>query len=80
MIYVAVGFGFFVEMTLDEATAFIERKTVALRKKAKALDTNISLVKANMRMVLEGLRELQKLNPSLVGRRSESANAASRSF
>jgi hypothetical protein len=53
---------------------------VALRKKAKALDTNISLVKANMRMVSEGLRELQKLNPSLVGRRSESANAASRSF
>lgn len=30
MIYVAVGFGFFVEMTHDEALRFIEKKTSQL--------------------------------------------------
>ncbi|KAG7220380.1 hypothetical protein INR49_018218 [Caranx melampygus] len=53
-IFVAVGYGFFVEMTYDEALRFIEKKT-------KQLTKDSAKIKANICMVLEGLRELQGL-------------------
>lgn len=60
-IYVAVGYGFFVEMTHDEALRFIEKKTSQLTAFTEQLTKDSAKIKANIRMVLEGLRELQGL-------------------
>ncbi|XP_048872691.1 protein UXT [Brienomyrus brachyistius] len=60
-IFVAVGYGFFVEFTLPEALKFIEKKTNQLTKYTEALTKDSAKIKANIRLVLEGLRELQGL-------------------
>ncbi|MBN3300075.1 UXT protein, partial [Amia calva] len=60
-IFVAVGYGFFVELTLPEALKFIERKTSQLTVQTERLTKDSTKIKANIRMVLEGLRELQGL-------------------
>lgn len=60
-IYVAVGYGFFVEMTHDEALRFIDKKTSQLTAFTEQLTKDSAKIKANIRMVLEGLRELQGL-------------------
>ncbi|XP_031149039.1 protein UXT [Sander lucioperca] len=60
-IFVAVGYGFFVEMTHDEALRFIDKKTSQLTAFTETLTTDSAKIKANIRMVLEGLRELQGL-------------------
>ena len=62
LVCVAIGFGFFVEMTLEEAAAFIKKKTEQLGVSGKELTEKVAVVKANIRMVLEGLRELQQLD------------------
>uniref|UniRef100_A0A3P8U8X6 Protein UXT n=1 Tax=Amphiprion percula TaxID=161767 RepID=A0A3P8U8X6_AMPPE len=61
-IFVAVGFGFFVEMTHDEALRFIDKKTSQLTGFTEQLTKDSAKIKANIRMVLEGLRELQGLS------------------
>ncbi|XP_053705000.1 protein UXT [Synchiropus splendidus] len=61
-IMVLVGFGFFVEMTHDEALRFIDRKTAQLTALSDQLTKDSAKIKANIRMVLEGLRELQSLS------------------
>ncbi|KAK5605786.1 hypothetical protein CRENBAI_006076 [Crenichthys baileyi] len=61
-IFVAVGFGFFVEMNLDEALRFIDRKTTQLTAFTEQLNQDSTKIKAHIRMVLEGLRELQGLS------------------
>ncbi|XP_057685406.1 protein UXT [Corythoichthys intestinalis] len=60
-IYVLVGFGFFVEMEHDEALRFIDKKTSQLTAFTDQLTNNCATIKANIRLVLEGLRELQGL-------------------
>ncbi|XP_074538468.1 protein UXT [Halichoeres trimaculatus] len=60
-IFVAVGYGFFVEMTHDEALRFIDKKTSQLTAFTEQLSKDSAKIKANIRMVLEGLRELQGL-------------------
>ncbi|KAK0147060.1 Protein UXT [Merluccius polli] len=63
-IFVAVGYGFFVEMSHAEALGFIEKKTRqlnALLSFTELLTKDSAKIKANIRMVLEGLRELQGL-------------------
>lgn len=70
-IYVAVGFGFFVEMTHDEALRFIEKKTSQLTAFTEQLTKDSAKIKANIRMVLEGLRELQGLTDQPESRRRE---------
>lgn len=60
-IYVAVGYGFFVEFTHAEALKFIEKKTNQLTEYTEVLTKDAAKIKANIRMVLEGLRELQGL-------------------
>ncbi|MBN3323588.1 UXT protein, partial [Atractosteus spatula] len=52
-IFVAVGFGFFVEFTLPEALKFIERKTSQLTEHSDKLTKDSAKIKANIRMVLE---------------------------
>ncbi|XP_047444502.1 protein UXT [Mugil cephalus] len=61
-IFVEVGFGFFVEMEHDEALRFIDKKTSQLTAVTEDLTKDSAKIKANMRMVLEGLRELQGLS------------------
>lgn len=60
-IFVFVGFGFFLEMTLDEAVKFIDKRVKFLTENTDKLTENIVKVKANIRLVLEGLREIQSL-------------------
>lgn len=58
-VFVAVGYGFFVEMTHDEALRFIEKKTSQLTAFTEQLTKDSAKIKAHIRLVLEGLRELQ---------------------
>ncbi|XP_015272766.1 PREDICTED: protein UXT [Gekko japonicus] len=60
-IFVALGYGFYAELTLPEALAFIEKKNKLLNETAETLTKDSTKIKANIRMVLEGLRELQGL-------------------
>lgn len=60
-IYVNIGFGFFVEFTHEEALKFIKKKTDSLNEKAENLTKDAVTVKAHIKIVLEGLRELQNL-------------------
>ncbi|XP_012939069.2 protein UXT [Aplysia californica] len=59
MICVAIGYGFFLDMTLEEAVAFIEKKTKSLQERVAQLSEDACKVKGHIRLVLEGLRELQ---------------------
>ncbi|XP_034445862.1 protein UXT [Hippoglossus hippoglossus] len=70
-IFVAIGYGFFVEMTHDEALRFIEKKTNQLTAFTEQLTKDSAKIKANIRMVLEGLRELQGLTDLPESRRRE---------
>ncbi|KAG7280861.1 hypothetical protein CRUP_010843 [Coryphaenoides rupestris] len=60
-VFVAVGYGFFVEMSHSEALRFIEKKTKQLNAFTELLTKDSAKIKANIHMVLEGLRELQGL-------------------
>uniref|UniRef100_A0A674PIP3 Protein UXT n=1 Tax=Takifugu rubripes TaxID=31033 RepID=A0A674PIP3_TAKRU len=52
-IFVAVGYGFFVEMTHEEALQFIEKKTSQLTLFTEQLTKDSAKIKANIQMVLE---------------------------
>jgi len=58
-IFVFIGFGFFLEMTHDEALKFIDKRTKFLTEHTDRLTNDAVKVKANIRVVIEGLRELQ---------------------
>lgn len=60
-IFVALGFGFFAELTLEEALKFIEKKNKMLTETSEQLTRDAANIKAHIRLVLEGLRELQDL-------------------
>lgn len=64
-IFVQVGFGFFVELTLSEALAFIEKKTKHLTQYSEKLTHDSAKIKAHIKLVYEGLREIQHLNKEL---------------
>ncbi|KAJ8301703.1 hypothetical protein KUTeg_020690 [Tegillarca granosa] len=58
-IYVCVGYGFFVEFKLPEALKFIEKKTKHLQQEADQLTKDAVKIKAHIKLVLEGLKEIQ---------------------
>nr|XP_011427760.2 protein UXT homolog [Crassostrea gigas] len=62
MIYVKVGFGFFLEMTHDEALAFIEKKVAMINSKIEVLTKDAAKIKAHIKLVLQGLQEIQNLD------------------
>ena len=62
MILVAVGYGFFVEFTLDEAMKFVDKKVEHLTKQAERLTQDSAKIKANIKVALQGLSELQMLS------------------
>ncbi|XP_043782586.1 protein UXT-like [Cervus elaphus] len=59
-IYVALGYGFFLELTLAEALKFIDHKS-SLAELSDNLTKDCMNIKAHIHMLLEGLRELQGL-------------------
>ena len=61
-IFVFVGFGFFVDMTFAEAVKFITKRTAFLQVHADRLTADATKVRANINLVLEGLRELQNIS------------------
>jgi len=58
---VAVGLGFFVELTLDEALTFISKKDADLNKQAEKLSRECARLKAHIKLVIGGLQELQQI-------------------
>lgn len=60
-IFVSIGYGFFLEMKFDEALKFIDKKVKLLNEQADDLTNKASEIKANIKFVLEGLREIQNL-------------------
>lgn len=58
-IIVAIGLGFFLEMPLDEATAFVDKKVASLTKDAEQLSEQASEINARVKLVLGALHELQ---------------------
>ena len=62
MILVAVGCGFFVEFTLDEAVKFVDKKVQHLTKQAETFTRDSARIKAHIKIALQGLSELQMLN------------------
>eukprot|EP00730_Choanoeca_flexa_P007037 TRINITY_DN12270_c0_g3_i2.p1 TRINITY_DN12270_c0_g3~~TRINITY_DN12270_c0_g3_i2.p1 ORF type:complete len:157 (+),score=41.53 TRINITY_DN12270_c0_g3_i2:53-523(+) len=61
-IFVDIGMSFYVELSWPEALKVIDSRTDVLEQQAKDLEDKIAEVKALIRMVLEGLRELQGLS------------------
>ena len=67
-LFVDVGFGLHAELTPSETLKFVDAKVELLRERAKLLTTQACDVRARIRLVLEGLRELEGLKqdqPSL---------------
>lgn len=58
-IFIAIGLGFHLEMTLEEASVFIEEKISGLLRKAELLSVQASQINARIKVVMETLRELQ---------------------
>ena len=61
-IFVAVGLGFFLELSLDEALEFIKKKDTELSKEAIKLTNDCAKLKANIKLVIGGLQELQQIS------------------
>lgn len=60
-VFVALGFGFFAELTLPEALRHLERRSSLLQRLSESLTRDGAKIRAHIRLVLEGLRELQGL-------------------
>jgi len=58
-IFVEVGLGFFVELTLEEALKFADKRVKRLEETAEKLTDKACGVKASIKLTLEALRELQ---------------------
>ena len=58
-IFVCIGYGFYVEFSLDEALNFIDKRVALLNSRVEVLTKDVSEISARIRIVLEGLRELQ---------------------
>uniref|UniRef100_H2Y7J8 Protein UXT n=1 Tax=Ciona savignyi TaxID=51511 RepID=H2Y7J8_CIOSA len=64
-IFVCVGYGFYVEFTKPEAIVFIKKRTEYLNSNAQKLSKDMVSVRAQIRMVLEGLKELYGIHENL---------------
>lgn len=58
-IMVSVGLGFYLEMNLEEASAFIEKKIADLTNQADTLSEQAAQINGRIKVVMETLRELQ---------------------
>lgn len=62
-LYMDIGLGFHVQFTRAEAINFCETKIKVLEEQATKWVTQASKIKANLKLVGEGIRELMELNP-----------------
>mmetsp|Transcript_34239 Transcript_34239/g.61129 ORF Transcript_34239/g.61129 Transcript_34239/m.61129 type:complete len:171 (-) Transcript_34239:266-778(-) len=60
-VYVSIGLGFHLECTLEEASVPIGLQKKALQAKVDGLTGQMAAVKADMKLVTEGIRELMQL-------------------
>ncbi|KAG6543373.1 hypothetical protein Mapa_015287 [Marchantia paleacea] len=60
-IFVDVGLGFHVEFKLDEALEFCGNKLTSLNKEVEEHTRQIASIKAQIKLVVEGIRELMNL-------------------
>jgi len=60
---VYLGLGIYLEMSRDEAIEYIDKREKVLESKRKILLEKASNIKAHIKLVLEGLRELQGISP-----------------
>ena len=58
-IYVEIGLGFFVELTLDEAHQFCEKKLAIIRRECEVVTGEATQINAKIRLVMEALNEIQ---------------------
>ena len=58
-IFVCIGDGFYGELSLDEALSFIDKRVALLNSRLQVLTKDVSEISARVRIVIEGLRELQ---------------------
>jgi len=61
-IMMSIGMGFYVQMSLDEALAYISKRDAALTEEAELLTKQTTSIKANIKLVIAGLRELQSIS------------------
>ena len=61
-ICISIGFGLFCELTYDEGRNFIEKKLPYLHEQEKELSNKIAHIKANIKLVLEALKEIQTID------------------
>lgn len=57
----SVGFGFFLEMTQEEAVAFIAKRIELLNSKVKQLDESSANIQVDIKLMLNTLAQLQNL-------------------
>eukprot|EP00798_Chlamydomonas_sp_ICE-L_P016637 gene16637-22886_t len=60
-IFINVGLGFHVECTLDEAPRVVDIRVQALQAKKDGALSQVAKIKAHIRLVEEGIRELMQL-------------------
>uniref|UniRef100_A0A914W815 Protein UXT n=1 Tax=Plectus sambesii TaxID=2011161 RepID=A0A914W815_9BILA len=58
-IFVKLGYGFFAELSLNEAVNFSDKRIALLLQKADSHANSANRIKANIHVVLQGLNELQ---------------------
>ena len=61
-VFVAVGFGFFLELTHEEAISFIPKKIELLKETLKQLEDTSANIEAHIRTMLANLADLQILS------------------
>jgi len=61
-IFISIGFGLFCELTYDEGKIFIDKKLPYLREQQVELTNKIAHIKANIKLVLEALKEIQTID------------------
>ena len=59
MICVAIGYGFFLKMTLDEAVTFINKKVAHLTEKQEVMTKDVNNIKAYIKVVIEASADLK---------------------
>mmetsp|Transcript_45784 Transcript_45784/g.118338 ORF Transcript_45784/g.118338 Transcript_45784/m.118338 type:complete len:152 (-) Transcript_45784:828-1283(-) len=63
-LFVNIGMGFHVELTLAEADAYIAKRKDMLERKGEEMTDEISKVKTDMRMLQEGVADILRLRGS----------------
>ncbi|CAF5053396.1 unnamed protein product, partial [Rotaria magnacalcarata] len=58
---ISIGFGLFCELTYDEGKAYIDKKLPYLHEQEVELSKKIAHIKANIKLVLEALKEIQTI-------------------